>query len=224
MLQVLDVSAHNRGFRVEGISFELGAGEIGALMGRSGSGKTTLMKVLAGVKAPDHGRVLVAGNDAHRRSRRGVQQYLLRETGIVHQHPRPFPGLTTIQYAATRLMSCRMKPDAAMRQVEPLLERLGLRRELHKPAGSLSGGELQRVDLVLAMSTAPLVLFADEPTGSLDSATGETVLSFIQELACEKNTSVLIATHDPAVEAISDKVFRLTDGRLGSQEQQELLG
>jgi ABC-type lipoprotein export system ATPase subunit len=222
MLQVLDVAAHNEDFTIEEITFELGVGEVGALVGRSGSGKTTLMKVVAGVKAPDRGRVLVDGREVHRRSRRERQQYLLKEIGMVHQHPRPLPGVKTIEYAASRLMSSGMKPGDAKAQVEPLLLRLGLRRSLDRKASSLSGGEAQRAQLALAISTRPRLILADEPTGSLDSATSESVLSLIRELVRENGTTVFIATHDARVEAFSDKVLRLVDGRLVDQESELL--
>jgi len=202
---------------LDGVSLTVAAGEFVALYGPSGSGKTTLLKIIAAALPPDAGDVLVNDRSVIGLSEREVAPYRQRELGLMLPTHNVIPGLTAIDNATLKLLAGNVTNRAeARRRVEPLLRRLGLAARAQHRATDLSLGEVQRLMLATALSTDPLLLVADEPTGSLDTGRSRDVLAFLQERSHERGTAVLVATHDPQAAAFADTVYTLHDGLIGT--------
>jgi putative ABC transport system ATP-binding protein len=202
---------------VDGVCLSVGAGELVALYGPSGSGKTTLLMVIAGLLVPDAGSVKVNGREVSTMSERERAHYRRSEIGFIRQSLDLIPGVRADDNAALKLLATSGRRDA-QRQVAPLLERLGLNGRALQRAEQLSMGERQRVMIARALSTAPSLVLADEPTGSLDTDRGREVLTLLAEVCHEHAMGVLLVTHDPRAAAFADHVHALRDGRLVEYE------
>src|SRR5204863_6507329 len=180
------------------------AGEIVAVMGPSGSGKSTLLHCLAGILVPDGGEIHVAGRriDTLPEAERSA---LRRDRfGFVFQFGQLVPELTAEENVALPLLLGGMRRDRAVRAARPWFGRLGLDGLEGRRSGELSGGQAQRVALARGLVARPQVLFADEPTGSLDSLTGEQVMNLLVAAARDQGTTVILVTHEPRVAAYAD--------------------
>jgi len=197
---------------LDGASLSIAAGEFVALYGPSGSGKSTLIDLIAGFQSPDRGVVLVDGSDIAQLSEPEHAEYLLKVIGIVGQPGDLLPGALARENAALKLL--RTDPRHATRLIEPLLVALGLGERMTHPTNRLSMGERQRVMIAQALATQPKLLLADEPTGNLDTARGREVLGLLRDLCRERNTTVLLATHDPQAVSFADRAHELRDGRV----------
>ena len=199
---------------LRGADFSVDQGEIVAIMGPSGSGKSTLLHCLAGILMPDAGEVLFAGRRVDQMSEARRSELRRREFGFVFQFGQLVPELSAEEnIALPLLLAGRRRPEAfaaARRWFAPLgLDGLEGRR-----SGELSGGESQRVALARGLVAEPQVLFADEPTGSLDSLTGEQVMDLLVDGARRQGTTVIIVTHEPRVAAYADREVIVRDGRV----------
>ncbi len=218
MLELRDLVKHYRLgggepiHAVDGISMSIAAGEFVALYGPSGSGKTTLLELIAGIRVPDSGKVLVGGRDVFSMSDRESDEYRLRELGIVGQPQNLIPGARAIENAVLKLLLTNAR--TAKPTIEPLLEQLGLGERLLHRTEELSMGERQRVLIARALSLNPNLVLADEPTGSLDTHRTRDVLGVLRELCRDRGAAVLLATHDPQAAAFADQVHELRDGCL----------
>jgi putative ABC transport system ATP-binding protein len=202
---------------VDGVSLSVGAGELVALYGPSGSGKTTLLLMVATLLEPTSGSVLIGGRDIATLSGREAAHFRLAELGFIRQNFDLLPGVSAIDNATLKLLKT-MRWREAHAQLTPLLERLGLGERLHHRSEQLSMGERQRVMIARALSTRPRLLLADEPTGSLDTRRGRSVLGLLRELCHERDVAVVLVSHDPRAAAYADRVFALSDGRLCAYE------
>jgi putative ABC transport system ATP-binding protein len=181
-------------------------------MGPSGSGKSTLLHCLAGIFQPDRGEVWF---DGQRLDTLGeAERTRLRRTafGFVFQFGQLVPELTTADNVALPLLLNRKSRKTAYKAAETWLDRLGIGDKGRRRTGELSGGEAQRVAVARALALAPKVIFADEPTGSLDSLTGEKVMDLMTELAREQGATVVLVTHDARIAAYADRVVMVRDG------------
>jgi putative ABC transport system ATP-binding protein len=197
---------------LRGASVAVSQGEILAIMGPSGSGKSTLLHCLAGIFVPDKGEVMFDGKRLDTLSE--AERTRLRRTafGFVFQFGQLVPELTTADNVALPLLLNRTRRKAAYKTAEAWLDRLGLGDKGGRRTGELSGGEAQRVAVARALALAPKVVFADEPTGSLDSLTGEKVMDLMTGLAREQGTTVVLVTHDARTAAYADRVVMVRDG------------
>jgi len=200
---------------LRGASVSVASGEILAVMGPSGSGKSTLLHCLAGILVPDSGSITYAGRrlDAMHESERSTLRR--RDFGFVFQFGQLVPELTAEENVALPLLldgAGRREALAEARQWFAPLRLTGLER---RRSGELSGGEAQRVALARGLVTKPTVLFADEPTGSLDSLTGELVMDLLVTAVREISVSVVLVTHEPRVAAYADREVVVRDGRCG---------
>jgi putative ABC transport system ATP-binding protein len=202
---------------VDGVSLRVAAGELVALYGPSGSGKTTLLLMVATLLEPTAGAVVIGGRDVSSLSEREASHFRLSELGFIRQNFDLLPGVSAIDNAILKLLKT-LRWREAQREITPLLERLGLASRLHHRAETLSMGERQRVMIARALSTAPRLLLADEPTGSLDTQRGREVLELLRELCRERGVAVVLVSHDPMAALYADRVFALRDGRLGDYE------
>jgi putative ABC transport system ATP-binding protein len=200
---------------VDHVSMTVAAGELVALYGPSGSGKTTLIELIAGLKAPDSGRILVGDRDVIGMSRKEARDYRLNELGIVMNPSTLQPGARAITSASIKLMSLGAR--AAHKRITPLMVELGLADRLGHRVTELSMGERQRVLIALALSCEPKLVLADEPTASLDTENTQAVLGLLRRLCSERGMALLLVTHDPEAAAYADRVHELRDGRLGER-------
>jgi putative ABC transport system ATP-binding protein len=199
---------------LRGASFSVKRGEIVALMGPSGSGKSTLLHCLAGILVPDSGEVYLDGErlDA---MREGDRSRLRRERfGFVFQFGQLVPELTAEENVALPLLLGGTRREEALRVARSWFERLELDGLERHRAGEMSGGQAQRVALARGLVARPEVLFADEPTGSLDSLTGELVMGLMTAAARQEGTTVVLVTHEPRVAAYADREVIVRDGRV----------
>jgi putative ABC transport system ATP-binding protein len=197
---------------LRGASVAVGQGEILAIMGPSGSGKSTLLHCLAGIFPPGSGEVWFDGRRMDTMS--DAERTRLRRTafGFVFQFGNLVPELTAADNVALPLILKRAGRRESYRQAVVWLERLGLPGLGNRRTGELSGGQAQRVAIARALALGPRVLFADEPTGALDSLAGEKVMELLTSLAREQNASVVLVTHDVRVAAYADRQVLVRDG------------
>jgi putative ABC transport system ATP-binding protein len=198
---------------LRGVTFELERGEMVALMGPSGSGKSTLLGIVAGLDRPSSGQVTVAGTEIGYLPEKALASFRADNVGMVFQAYNLIPTLTALENVQLPLLV----PGRRSRDVEQarrVLEEVGLGHRLsHQPA-QLSGGEQQRVAVARALVSEPPLIIADEPTGNLDSDTGTALIDLLLDLRGRHHTTILLATHNPAVAERSDRTLHMRDGRV----------
>ncbi len=197
---------------LEDVSFAIGAGERVAVVGASGSGKSTLLSLLAGLDVPSIGDVELAGASLGRLDEDGRARLRGERVGFVFQAFQLLPSLTALENV---MLPLELRGDAgAAEQARTVLAGVGLAQRLDHYPRQLSGGEQQRVALARAFVTRPEVLFADEPTGNLDTHTGAAVIQLLFRMNAESGTTLVLVTHDPALAARCDRVLHIDAGRL----------
>jgi putative ABC transport system ATP-binding protein len=197
---------------LRGVSLSLPAGQFTAVMGPSGSGKSTLMHLLAGLDTPTSGGVRVAGQDITRMPDRQLTRLRRKHIGFVFQSFNLLPTLSAQENVLLPLAIAGDRPPAD--EVDALMARVGLTERRHHRPAELSGGQQQRVAIARALITRPTVLFADEPTGNLDSAAGAAVLELLGDAVAIDGQTTVMVTHDPRAAAVADRVLFLADGRI----------
>jgi putative ABC transport system ATP-binding protein len=197
---------------LDGISIELSAGSFTAIMGPSGSGKSTFLHVAAGLDRPTSGSVAVGDIDLAGLSERRLTILRRERIGFVFQAFNLMPSLTVAQNIGLPLRLDGRRPRRA--EVREVAARVGLDERLRHRPSQLSGGQQQRVAIARALVTRPEVVFADEPTGALDTRTGRGVLALLREVVDADGHTVVMVTHDPAAAAHADSVILLADGRI----------
>ncbi|MET9380406.1 ABC transporter ATP-binding protein [Streptomyces sp. NPDC002928] len=215
LLQARDlVKAHGGNEALRGASVGLRAGEILAVTGASGSGKSTLLHCLAGIVRPDEGSVVYDGERLDQLSEKRLGELRRTDFGVVFQFGQLIPELTALDNVALPLLLAGTARATAQERAGEWLERFGVRGQQELRPGELSGGQAQRVALARALVTGPKVVFADEPTGALDSLAGEQVMTALVHTARESGAAVLLITHDAQTAAYADREVRLSDGTM----------
>jgi putative ABC transport system ATP-binding protein len=197
---------------LRGASVTAAGSEILAIMGPSGSGKSTLLHCLAGIYPPASGEVRYRGRRIDQLPDKERTKLRRTEFGFVFQFGQLVPELTAADNIAVPLLLGGARRPAAYRQAHAWLERLGLPGLFGRRTGELSGGQAQRVAIARALAIQPRVLFADEPTGALDSQTGEQVMEVLVGIARQERTTVIIVTHDARVAGYADRTVQVNDG------------
>jgi putative ABC transport system ATP-binding protein len=206
------IKAHGPTPALRGASVELHAGEILAVTGASGSGKSTLLHCLAGIVRPDEGSVTYDGRRLADLPEKRLSELRRTEFGVVFQFGQLIPELTALDNVALPLLLAGTDRARARALAGEWLERFGVRGQQDLRPGEMSGGQAQRTALARALVTGPRVVFADEPTGALDSLSGEQVMTALVHTARESGTAVLLITHDAQVAAYADREVQLRDG------------
>jgi putative ABC transport system ATP-binding protein len=200
---------------LNGMSLCVEPGEIVAVVGPSGCGKSTLLHLVAALDRPDGGEIRVAGHDLAREER--LDHYRARHVGLVFQLHNLLPTLSAVENVQVPMFELGIGARERRERARRLLEVVGLAdRERSRPA-VLSGGERQRVAVARALANDPQVLLADEPTGSLDSEAGRTVLDLLEQVRSERDTTIVVVTHDPGVAARADRIVSMLDGRVADE-------
>jgi len=195
---------------LDGVSLEVQAGEVVAVLGRSGSGKSTLLNLLGGLDRPDSGQIQLAGHELTRQRPKGLARTRLRHVGFVFQSFQLIEELSGLENV---LLPARLPgaPRGGTARAHALIGELGLTAIADRRPHELSGGEQQRFAIARALVNDPELVLADEPTGNLDHDNGATVLSLLRALEAR---AVVLVTHEPEAAAIADRVLHLSDGRL----------
>ena len=199
---------------VDQATFQARKGEVTAIVGPSGSGKTTLLYLVGSLEEPDSGAIEISGEDISR-SGADLVGYRRKEVGFVFQFFNLVPALTALENVTLPMdLAGVPKSEQKKRGIE-LLERIGIDKRLQgSRPNKISGGEKQRVAIARALANDPEIILADEPTGNLDTATGEKVIEILVDLARKDGKCVLIVTHDESVPGVADQSFHMTDGKL----------
>ena len=199
---------------LQGVDLRVGRGELLAVRGRSGSGKTTLLSLIGGLDRPSGGDVFIDGEPVSRMSSDALVDLRRRRIGFVFQAFGLLSILSAAENVEVPLRLVRAAPGERDLRVATLLELVGLgERGRHRPH-ELSGGEQQRVAIARALANRPDLLLADEPTGQLDSATGRSIMTLLRSIVRTEHVTAIIATHDPMLIDLADRVVELRDGRL----------
>jgi ABC-type lipoprotein export system ATPase subunit len=199
---------------LRGVDVELQRGDFLALRGSSGAGKSTLLHLLGGLDSPNRGEITLAGRNLASLSRRELARLRNEEVGFIFQAYYLLPELDALENVCLPARMARTPAPQAEARARELLTRVGLKERMeHKPY-ELSGGEQQRVAIARALINEPDLILADEPTGNLDSHTGQEILELLCALRNEKQTTLVVATHDAALAARAPKVIELVDGQI----------
>ena len=199
---------------LRGIDLTVERGGFTALRGASGAGKSTLLHLLGGLDLPNAGEILFDGTDLRALAPRALAQWRNRRVGFIFQAYHLLPELSALENVMLPARLARVAPAQAARRAGQLLERVGLgQRGEHRPY-ELSGGEQQRVAIARSLVNAPDLVLADEPTGNLDSRTGEEIIQLLEALRAERQTTLVMATHDARIAARARRVMELADGQL----------
>ena len=197
---------------LRGVDFSVDKGEVVAIMGASGAGKSTLLQILGTLSTPDSGELVIDGTAVLRLGSRELADFRCRRIGFVFQAHHLLPEFSALENVMIPALIGGKSEKEARRRALDLLETVGLReRTTHRPA-ELSGGEQQRVAIARALMNAPAILFADEPSGNLDSRTKEEIHRLFFDLRDRLGQTEVIVTHDPALAAMCDRTVRMKDG------------
>lgn len=203
---------------LKSINLDIERGQFVAIMGPSGSGKSTLLHLLGGLDRPTDGVVRIQGQNILSLSDHELSVFRRRNLGFIFQFFNLLPTLSAIENVALP----KLLDHVPLREVEPhakaLLDRMGLGHRMHHKPDQLSGGEMQRVAIARALIANPSVLLADEPTGNLDTKTGESVLELLAQMVKETQKSIIMVTHDPKAASFGNRLIRLRDGVVESDE------
>lgn len=202
---------------LDGVTLEIRAREFVALLGSSGSGKSTLLNLMAGLDRPTSGTIFAQGNNLSELSPLELARYRCRTVGMVFQSFNLLPRMTLEENIELPLRLAEVAVADRARRVREALERVGLEKRLNHRPSELSGGEQQRAALARALVNQPAILLADEPTGNLDSATGESILLLLRELQQSLGMTIVMVTHErPLAERFASRIATIADGKLFS--------
>jgi putative ABC transport system ATP-binding protein len=204
---------------VDGISLKIDDGEFVSIVGRSGSGKTTLLGLLGALDKPSSGQIQVDGQDITGLSDHQLIKYRCKKIGYVFQSYNLVPNLTALENVMLPMEFAGLAKDVRRVRASQLLDQVGLSddKQTRKPP-RLSGGEQQRVAIARALANKPKFILADEPTGNLDEQTGRMIFKLLQGLAKSQKTTIIVVTHDQTIASQTERVFRLSDGKLATRK------
>lgn len=195
------------------VSFEIGKGEFCILLGSSGAGKTTLLNMLGGMDTITSGKIIFDGKDISSLNKRELIEYRRHDVGFVFQFYNLIPNLTALENVEIAAQLCKDPIPA-----KDAIAMVGLSERANNFPAQLSGGEQQRVAIARALAKNPRLLLCDEPTGALDYVTGKAVLKLLYDLSRERNTTVIIITHNQAIAPMADRIIRIKSGKIQSNE------
>lgn len=198
---------------LSGVSFDIEQGEFCILLGSSGAGKTTLLNLLGGMDTITSGTIRFDGKDISSLKKRELIEYRRHDVGFVFQFYNLIPNLTALENVEIAAQLCKNPVPA-----KEALDMVGLTERANNFPAQLSGGEQQRVAIARALAKNPRLLLCDEPTGALDYVTGKAVLKLLYDLSREKNTTVIIITHNQAIAPMADRIIKIKSGKIQSNE------
>lgn len=199
---------------LNGVDFTIYKGEFCSIVGASGSGKSTLLNMLAGLEAPTKGEVIIAGEHMEKKNENQLVKFRREHIGFIFQSFNLLPTLNAIENVALPLTFQGMDKKTRLAKAEELIKLVGLTKyRTHKPT-QMSGGQQQRVGVARALVVKPEIIFADEPTGNLDSNTSREVMGLMKKVVREQNQTLVMVTHDNYLAGFADRVFHIKDGKI----------
>lgn len=203
---------------VDGVNFEILKGEFCCLLGTSGSGKSTLLNLMAGIEKCSSGSILIKGKNIRKMSEKNLAKFRQRYLGFVFQSYNLINSMTALENVEMPLMFKRVHAKERRKMARDMLIQVGLgKRLVHKPK-EMSGGQQQRVGIARAFVAKPEIVFADEPTGNLDTKTTMEVMDLIKKIARDNNQTIVMVTHDPRLAKFADKIIHILDGKIQNIE------
>lgn len=224
---VIEVNNLHKVFRIgtnklhalNGVSFKVYEGEFCAIVGTSGSGKSTLLNMLAGLDKPTKGEIIIAGKHIEKMNEKNLVLFRQKNVGFIFQSFNLIGTLNALENVALPLAFRGISKSMRLKKASRMLKLVGLKEHaLHKP-NQMSGGQQQRVGMARALVTNPQIMFADEPTGNLDSKTSREMMDLMRKVVNEHNKTLVMVTHDNNLAAIADKIIRIVDGKIVSIEE-----
>ena len=207
----------NRSFELNGADLDVPGGEVTLLKGPSGSGKTTLLSIMGCILRPTAGEVWINGAEVAKLPESKLPDVRLHNIGFIFQGFNLFPALTAAENVALTLNLKGVRGGEAKKKARTLLDQVGLDKKYDAFPADLSGGQKQRVAIARALAGEPKIILADEPTASLDSTSGRSVMELMTNLAHKEDRAVVIVTHDNRIEQFADRTVHISDGRLQEQ-------
>jgi putative ABC transport system ATP-binding protein len=201
---------------VKGVSISVGAGEFVCLVGKSGCGKTTLLSLLSGLERPTKGDVVLNGKKINGASEDELALFRRENVGFIFQSFNLIPTLSAWENVALPLFPIKMTAEERRRRATELLEQMELGHRMDHLPSALSGGEKQRVAIARALVNRPKIIFADEPTGNLDSATGDAIMDILNRLHSKEGVAILMVTHEVELAKTAERLIRMHDGEVVS--------
>jgi putative ABC transport system ATP-binding protein len=199
---------------VKGVSISVDAGEFVCLVGKSGCGKTTLLSLLSGLERPTKGDVVLNGKKINGASEDELALFRRENVGFIFQSFNLIPTLSAWENVALPLFPVKMTGEERKRRATELLEQMELGHRMEHLPSALSGGEKQRVAIARALINKPKIIFADEPTGNLDSATGDAIMNILNRLHTKEGVAILMVTHEAELAKTADRLIRMHDGEV----------
>lgn len=199
---------------LNGVDFDIYEGEFCSIVGTSGSGKSTLLNMLAGLEKPTKGQIIIGGEHIEEKSENQLVKFRREHVGFIFQSFNLMNTMTAVENVALPLTFQGVDKTARMKRAEALLDMVGLSKyKAHKPT-QMSGGQQQRVGVARALVVNPEIIFADEPTGNLDSNTSKEVMELMQKVVREKKQTLVMVTHDNHLAGFADRIFHIIDGKI----------
>jgi putative ABC transport system ATP-binding protein len=208
---------------LDDVSFEIKDGEILSIIGPSGSGKSTLMHILGGLDSPDEGVVEVDDINLEKMSSAKLARYRNKKIGFIFQTFNLQPHLTALENVELPLIFAGHSSKRRKDMAREALIKVGLEKRMNHKPNELSGGQRQRVSIARAIVNKPTIIFADEPTGNLDSKTGKTILELLKKLNSEEGVTIIIVTHDEYIAKSTNRIIQIFDGKLNGHNVEELI-
>ena len=206
---------------LNGVDFVINRGEFCSIVGASGSGKSTLLNMLAGLEKPTKGEIVIAGEHIETKKENQLVKFRREHIGFIFQSYNLLPTLSAIENVALPLTFQGIGRKARTKRAAQLLKLVGLSTHMkHKPT-QMSGGQQQRVGMARALVVEPEIIFADEPTGNLDSVTSEEMMELMRRVVYERNQTLVMVTHDDHLAGYADRIIRIRDGKVISITEQE---
>lgn len=203
---------------VNGVSFDILKGEFCCLLGTSGSGKSTLLNLMAGIEKITSGEIIIKGKNIHKMSEKSLAKFRQRYLGFVFQSYNLMGSMTAIENVEFPLVFKRIRPKKRKKLAKDMLVKVGLSHRLHHRPKEMSGGQQQRVGIARAFVAKPEIVFADEPTGNLDTKTTMEVMELIKSIARENHQTIVMVTHDKRLADYADKIIHILDGQIQEVE------
>ena len=199
---------------LDGVDFEIHRGEFCAITGPSGSGKSTLLNMLAGLEHPTKGEIVIAGKHIEKLNEKQLVTFRREKVGFIFQSYNLIGTMSALENVALPLSFRGIPKDIRLKKAKKYLQLVGLEKFMKHMPNQMSGGQQQRVGIARALAMDPQIIFADEPTGNLDSKTTMEVLKLMQQIVKEQNQTLIMVTHDNNLATYADRIFKIIDGRI----------
>lgn len=208
---------------LNGVSFDIYRGEFYAIVGASGSGKSTLLNMLAGLEKPTKGEIVIAGEHMETKTENALVAFRRNHIGFIFQSFNLLPTMTAVENIALPLTFQGMDKEKRTKLAKQAIKMVGLQKySRHKPT-QMSGGQQQRIGVARALVVNPEIIFADEPTGNLDSKTSEEIMGLMRKVVVENNQTLIMVTHDNHLAEYADRIFHIKDGKILKIEDKRLM-